>query len=734
MSNSTQTLLTQVEETQLQELQLYQQHNRELLSSLEKTQMEVFFLNQQLAELESESMHHDAEFQDIYHELNALQALFDESPNAIGIINEHGKILKANQAFKTIIKALPNSNGQLFVTSFFDKRSKLSFNKHLQHALEMGHSSGEVTLTNHELMGYNLIKPAYKEVNTELMLSINRMGLDSSDSFLYRLAKLAVEQIKEGLMITDRDYKIVYVNHSFSEITGFSYQEAIGQSPKILQSGRHGSSFYENMYDELNSKGWWSGEIWNKRKSGDIYPEYLQITRTLDETTNNVFYVSSFSDITSRKVYQQRLDRLAFFDSLTNLPNRLSLENHVENLISRIYPDLHSIFAFLFLDLDKFKAINDTFGHSEGDAILVQAAQRIVASIRSDDFAARIGGDEFVVVLTRITSKKDVIQVAEKLIKSLNEPFNVKTSVPHHLGTSIGISFFPEDGLNLDDLMRRADAAMYKAKADGRNCYRVFDHSLEKMAEEEIRLLNLVKQSIRQPKQHIKMHYQPIFRQGSNRPVAFESLIRIQNSGEEHVRPDRFIKLAEDNSLISDLGLAIFEQVCCDLKQSGLPTDLSIEVNLSPMQFLNDGLLEDLKSVATHNGVDFKRFNFEVTETATIENLAIMIDILQQMRTEGADLLLDDFGTGYASLSMLKNLPTNIIKIDRSFIMDLDSSEQTPKLVLALITMAKSLGLKIVAEGVETEAQKQWLEENGVDYFQGYLLGKPIPIEEVMHE
>lgn len=723
--------------TLLAELELYRNHNSELLKSLESYQLQNYQLNEQLSELEAETLVSENRLIDVESDYEFYKAIFDNYSGPVAIIDNKGGVALSNHQFRTLMQKDEISEvKKKFIFSFFEKSSSIELKKALLRLSDDAPQRGVLELHNNTSISYQLSKLKRNALTDFNILTLSEMNFNSQDNYLFRLSKLSIEQMKEGLMITDVNHQIVFVNQSFTEITGYTFNDAVGNTPSILSSGRHPNSFYNEMYDELNMKGWWSGEIWNKRKNGQIYPEFIQITRAFDSISNSVFYIASFSDITARKSYQQHLDRLAFFDSLTSLPNRASLENYTENLINRMKPKLENMFAFVFLDLDQFKAVNDTYGHPEGDQVLREAAQRIIATIRTDDFAARIGGDEFVIVFSRITSKKDVLAIVEKLIKRINKPF-IGKNAQHHLGTSIGVSFFPEDGIHAEDLMRRADAAMYYAKQNGRNQYRVFDSSFEKKAEEEVHIQSLINSAIKSGSNDIIfMNYQPLFEASDiTKPKSFECLVRMQDHDGNLINPERFISLAEDNSLIADLGQHIFKLICKDIQQHFMSAaEIEFEVNLSPLQFLNPSLLDDLKKTAKQHDIPFKRFNFEITETATMENLSIMLDTLEAIKAEGCNLLLDDFGTGYASLSMLKNLPTNIIKIDRSFVHDLEHSGETQNLVRALINMAKSLKLSIVAEGVETQNQFEWLRNYGVDYFQGYWFSKPKRLNEFNYD
>lgn len=439
------------------------------------------------------------------------------------------------------------------------------------------------------------------------------------------------------------------------------------------------------------------------------------------------FFAATFSDITDRKEFQAHLDKLAFYDSLTQLPNRQLLKQFLSNSLFRSDPQKNKL-AVLFLDLDKFKDVNDRFGHDEGDLVLKESTQRITARIRESDMASRIGGDEFVVVLSRFKQREDVFKVAENLLESLAQPIKTVNGT-HRLSVSIGVAFYPEHGNAPEDLLRRADTAMYQAKRSGRNGFSVFDLGQEDSIHESNRVLGIVWEAMEKPKQHIQMHYQPIFAlDNPGTPAEYEALIRIVDSQQKMVFPDEFITRAEESGLMPKLGLIIFEQICQDILAIMLDSSTRIAVNLSVLQFSNELLVDELEVIAKRYKLSLSRFNFEVTETATMENLDWVVSALEKFRRKGCKVFLDDFGTGFASLSVLKNLPVDVVKIDRGFVQDLETSEQSTQLVLAMIGMAKALNLEIITEGVETQAQYDWLAAQDVDYLQGYLLGKPKPL------
>ncbi|WP_052501688.1 EAL domain-containing protein [Thiomicrospira microaerophila] len=710
----------------------YREENSRLNEERQSLEQVFAALEQRFSELEAElELLHFQENKDIAQQ-QLIFELFQQAPIALCFLSDHGDFIELNKAacamFNLSAKELVGKNFRKYLT----KESRILFIKLMQQLQQTQTPSTSLKyekmfcLTN-ELNFTATARRITLNDTPRILLALNEVSLNQTTIESMGLANTIIDQIREGLLITDQQGIIIKVNHAFTEITGYSETDAIGQRPSLLNSGRHSDGFYQDMWTEINHHGWWAGEIWNKRKSGEIFPEWLQISRIKDELTGKLFYAATFSDITDRKYHQNQLDRMAFYDSLTGLPNRTLLSQTLDLRLSRIKTGEPCQVAVMFLDLDKFKDVNDHYGHAEGDLVLREATQRIVSRIRENDMTARIGGDEFVLVLTRIQTRQDAEKVAKELLDLLAEPF-ITPKGKHHLSASIGIAFAPNDGKEVEDLMRRADAAMYVAKNNGRNHFHVFKPEQEDKLIESNAMLKLVREAIADPQKHIQMHYQPIYlSQNIAQPVHYEALIRLIDHQGKLIYPGLFIELAEQHGLIGSLGMALFKKVCMDIAESALDDNIKVAVNLSPLQFYIENLVRQLAQIANASGLNLSRFYFEITETATMHNLPLMLDVLAQLRQQNAKIMLDDFGTGYASLSMLKNIPVNVLKIDQGFVKELGDSSQTESLVKAMIGMAKALELNTVAEGVETQAQADWLIQHGADHLQGYLLGRPKP-------
>lgn len=705
---------------------------RSLLNELESTQQENFILNQQVVALETELLAleeqscEESEHGIRDHEL--YYTLFESSNMPMAVVDSHGSVLVINRAAKKFLHiSEDDASFTLNFRSYLSNESKKIFTRILVN-LRQEFYDQELALENLSGEPFN---PKFQPLKLTLelgnkdsiLINLNPIIYSDMSSQLMRLHILAFDQIKEGVIFTNQKQKIVYVNQAFSEITGYTKYEALGRSPNMLSSGRQSQHYYNDMWEHIRKHGWWEGEIWNKNKVGVVYPEWLQISRIWDAYSKQVFYIAIFSDITGRKEEQHKLDRLAFFDSLTGLPNRESLKNFVDNLIFRT-KNSERLFSMLFLDLDKFKQVNDRFGHQEGDKVLKLATQRIIANIRDSDYAARVGGDEFVIVLSRLKSKQDSQEVILNLIDVLAKPYSVGDNT-HFLSATVGVSFYPDDADDQEELLRKADLAMYRAKTAGRNQHRFYEPSLDEASTELSDIQQFVHASIVNFERNIEIHYQPLYT-FSDDYQEFECLVRLRRNG-ELIFPDKFIEASEHSGIIHDFGLAIFEKVCSDIVKYQLQ-DKKFAVNLSAKQFDKVSLIDNLLSIVDRYQLKLNNFNFEVTETAVTLNYTNMENALDKMREAGCQVLLDDFGTGYASLSMLKNLPVDVVKIDQSFVRDLDV-RSTQEMVSAMVYMAKALNLKVVCEGVETQAQLEWLQKLDVDFIQGYLISRPKPIE-----
>ncbi len=544
------------------------------------------------------------------------------------------------------------------------------------------------------------------------------------------ISAVALES-RAGIVITDAQGRIQRVNEGFTAVTGYAPEEALGRSPAMLKSGRHDQSFYDAMWAEIDGRGQWQGEIWNQRKNGEIYPERLTINavRGADDKVAN--YVGVFEDITERKAAEEQIRTLAFYDALTGLPNRRLLMDRLHQGIAQGHRN-GSRGALLFIDLDNFKVLNDTLGHDAGDSVLVETARRLQSSVRDGDTVARLGGDEFIVMLEDLAGEATEAAalaklVAEKIIVVLDRPYPVAGG-EHHSTPSIGITLFGEHDEAPDKLLKQADLAMYEAKAAGRNTVRFFDPQMQAVIEKRSSLEAALRVALRH--NQFELRYQPqVDRLG--RLVGVEALINWQETPGDVVSPAEFIPTAEDSGLIVPIGAWVLERAGELLRQwAGHPAtaDLTVAVNISARQFRDRDFAATIATLLAAAGGKPNRLRLELAEPVLVQNIDLTIAKMTAVRAVGATFSLDDFGTGHSSLPHLNRLPLDQLKIDRSFILGLVGNDNQEAIVRAIISLARSLGLKVIAEGVEAQEQWDFLLTEGCDAGQGFLFGRPLPI------
>ena len=538
--------------------------------------------------------------------------------------------------------------------------------------------------------------------------------------------------LQEGIIICDENGLIIKTNQAFSNITGYSAEEALGRNPRFLSSGRHDASFYTEMWKSLLANGKWDGEVWNRRKTGEIYPENLAIVIIKDSEGKTINYVASMTDITKRVAASEEIKQLAFFDSLTGLPNRrLLLDRLAQTLHSNERTGNHG--ALLFLDLDNFKAINDSYGHDSGDLLLQQAAVRIVDSVRAIDTVSRIGGDEFVVILQSLNQQESeaVIEaeiIAKRILYSLNVPYKIKGR-DDLCSTSIGATIFQSNADSID-VLKQADIALYKAKESGRNVLFFFDPIMQTIINEQAEIKRDLKEALLQ--HQFELYYQ-VQVDVNGAPVGAEALLRWLHPTKGYISPADFIPIAEESQAIISIGDWVIDAACAQLKQwesNELTRTLSLSVNISAKEFRAENFVEKLKMTIRHHAINPSKLRFELTEGMLISDINDAIETMNKLNELGIYFELDDFGTGYSSLQYLKRLPVYQLKIDRTFVRDVVESVNEQGIVRAIIAMAEALQIRVLAEGVETKAQRQHLADIGCNYFQGYLFGKPVPIDQ----
>ncbi len=536
------------------------------------------------------------------------------------------------------------------------------------------------------------------------------------------------ENTSEGILITDGNSKIISINQAFSKITGYSEQDVLGMTPGILQSGLHPPDFYQNLWNAINTQGYWQGEIINRRKNGETYTQWTSINTIYDTDQNILNYISLFNDITHIKKSQEKLDFLAYHDHLTGFANRLLFDDRLNHAIDRADRDQHQLMVLL-LDLDRFKDINDTLGHAAGDSLLKLLADRMRGCLRDEDTLARLGGDEFVFLLEDLNLRGDVHLIADKIQQLFTEPFLLEDR-EIIVTASIGISIYPSDGIDATTLIKHADIAMYNAKEQGKNCVSFYTKVLNINNINRLTLSTEMRLGL--ARGQFIVYYQPQINLKNKQIVGAEALVRWQHPTKGFMPPLDFISLAEETGFIEELGKWVLYAACRQCKLwHGMGYDtLVIAVNLSARQFLFTDIAETVKSVLEETGLPAQYLELEITESGWMERIDKVVASLHTLKSLGVSLSIDDFGTGYSSLGYLKRFPIDKLKIDRSFVKDIPNNKQDVAISKSIITLGTSLGLNIIAEGVETEAQQHFFLIEGCHEMQGFLYSKPVPPDE----
>ena len=545
-----------------------------------------------------------------------------------------------------------------------------------------------------------------------------------------KLAASVFGSATEGITITDIQGRIVDVNAPFTAITGYSRAEAVGQTHRLLQSGRHAPTFYAAMWQQVQANGHWEGEIWNRRKNGEVYPEWLSITAVRDDLGRPTHYVGTFADITLRKTAEDEIRHLAFYDPLTHLPNRrLLVDRMAQALVASARHQRAG--ALLFLDLDNFKTLNDTLGHDKGDLLLCQVTERLRATVREGDTVARLGGDEFVVLLEDLNADlreaaAEAEAIGTKILAALGQTFDV-AGYEHHNSVSVGVTLFSDHHESVDELLKRADLAMYQAKAAGRNGLRFYDPEMQAAIAERTALESDLRDAT--AAHQLQLFYQPqVARDGTL--LGAEALLRWQHPVRGMVSPGIFIPLAEDSKLILELGHWVLQTACDTLAAwAADPSlrDLTLAVNVSVRQFQQPDFVDQVLQAVRRSGIVASHLKLEMTESLLVTDVEGVIAKMLALRAHGIGFSLDDFGTGYSSLSSLKRLPLDQLKIDQGFAADLLTDPNDAAIARMVIALGHSMGITVIAEGVEAPEQRDFLAQQGCDAYQGYLFGRPMP-------
>ncbi len=536
---------------------------------------------------------------------------------------------------------------------------------------------------------------------------------------------------QDAILITDQQGNVLRANKAFQDMTGYHIDELAGNNPRHLKSEHHNASFYRKLLSELRDSGNWSGEMWIRRKNGEVYPASVTVTAVYDDQQRVSNYVSVTRDISDIKKTEQEIHQLAFYDHLTQLPNRRLLQERLQHTIAG--SARHGWYAALiFLDLDHFKTINDTQGHLVGDRLLIETARRLQSCVREGDSVARLGGDEFVLIIEELSDEPGEAAtqtelIVEKIREEMNKPY-VLNHYQYLSSASFGINLFQGHQESVEDLLKHADIAMYQAKTAGRDAIRFYDPDMQTAIEARADLEDELRQAL--TKNQFLLHYQ-IQVNGQRRPLGAEVLLRWEHPRQGMVSPTTFIELSEETGLIVPIGLWVLETACMQLKSwrhNALTRDLTLAVNVSAKQFRQPDFVTQIKRILLESGARPSHLKLELTESTVLDNVEDTITKMRELKSLGVSFSMDDFGTGYSSLQYLKRLPLDQIKIDRSFVRDIALDPNDDAIVQTIIAMSGALGLNVIAEGVETETQREFLERHGCQAFQGYLFGKPLSL------
>lgn len=539
-----------------------------------------------------------------------------------------------------------------------------------------------------------------------------------------KLTKKLFDNSMEGIVLTDHNLRILQINKTFTEVTGHEFADVAGKTPSILQSGQHGEDFYKAMWEALKSTGIWQGQIFNRRKNGEIYPEWLSIYSIKNNNGDVINYIGLFSDLTEKKMTQNHIHQLAHYDPLTNLPNRLLFMERLKQSIVMARRKESSLAVF-FLDLDGFKKINDSMGHASGDLLLQEVALRLRKYMRESDTVSRLGGDEFTVIIDGYNHLSDIIIIANKILKELALEVKLQERSVY-ITASIGISIYPDDGHDMGELIKNADTSMYAAKEKGKNRYEFYDLEMNRKILERLSLESYIHSAYN--KEEFIVYYQPKINLHNHSIEGAEALIRWNHPSLGFIQPSKFIPLAEEIGMITSIGEWVLRQVCRDLKKwkEHKLKNIKVSVNLSTLQFRDKNLVKTLTTIILEEGVSVDSLEIEITEGMLMRDVQESIKMMKELKDMGLSLSIDDFGTGYSSLKYLKEFPIDTLKIDKSFIDEIPHNENNGMIVKSIIDLAHNLGMDVIAEGVEKREQIEFLMQNGCQKVQGFYFSQAI--------
>jgi diguanylate cyclase (GGDEF)-like protein/PAS domain S-box-containing protein len=667
-------------------------------------------------------------------------ALFTASPDAMLISDAQGVIAQANQQVERL---LGYSADELIGRPIDELVPEHLRGNHAERRAEFAASPAG------RRMGRGLVVKARRKDGSEVDVEVSLSRIETGEGFLYvsalrditerklaeadlRIAATAFEA-QEGIVVTDARGVILRINKAFTETTGYTAEDVVGKTPRLLKSGRHDADFYRSMWETVGLTGGWQGEIWDRRKSGELYPKWLTISAVRDQEGRVTHYVGTHFDITQLKKAEERVEELAFFDQLTHLPNRTLLLDRLTQAMTAGSRN-RNFGAVLFIDLDHFKTLNDTRGHDKGDLLLEHVAQRLNASVREGDTVARLGGDEFVVVLgglrdNALEAANQTEGVGEKILAALRQPYRLG-NIDHIATASIGATLFDGHQTSIDELLKQADLAMYKAKDSGRNVLRFFDREMQTVVMERVALEADLRQAL--VANQFLLHYQAQA-VDNQRVSGAEVLVRWKHPQRGMVSPADFIPLAEETGLILPLGHWVLQTACRTLAHWATRPEmahLTVAVNVSAHQFRQTDFVNEVLSVLDDTSADPGLLKLELTESMLVSDVDDIVEKMFALQSKGVRFSLDDFGTGYSSLSYLKRLPLDQLKIDQSFVRDVLNDSNDAAIAKTVIALAKALGLGVIAEGVETDQQREFMADSGCHAYQGYFFSRPLPVDD----
>ncbi len=667
--------------------------------------------------------------------------LFMKVPVPLGVVGADGKILHLNESFTEVLGYVHEDMPTLqewWPLAYPDEAYRRwvieSWDTAVAKAVQAGSAIGPIEYTVNAKDGSrHVMLIGGTPLENSVLATFTDITERRAAQEAQRIAAIAFES-HEGIIVTDAASVILRVNQAFTTITGYTAQEAVGQTPRLLSSGRHDAAFYAALWSSIGRSGTWQGEVWDQRKDGEMFPEWLTITAVKGDAGQTTHYVGAFTDITARKLAEEQIQTLAFYDTLTELPNRRLLMDRLELALAA--SSRHQRYgALLFVDLDNFKTVNDTLGHHEGDLLLRQVAKRLTSCIRDGDTVARLGGDEFVVMLQDLSGNmvEAVAQaetVGQKVLATLGQTCELDHH-EHHGTASIGVTLFGgEQSESIDEPLKRADLAMYQAKAAGRNALRFFDPQIQALMASRAKMEAGLRVALADG--HLVLYYQAQVA-GAGHLTGVEALVRWQDPQRGMVSPAEFIPLAEETGQILPLGAWVLETACTQLAAWASHTEfasLTMAVNVSARQFHQHDFVDQVLAVIVRTGINPKLLKLELTESFLVSNVEDVIAKMNTLKAHGVGFSLDDFGTGYSSLTYLKRLPLDQLKIDQGFVRNILIDSNDAAIARMVIVLADSLGLGVIAEGVETLAQRDFLASHGCHAYQGYLFTPPLPLEE----